>query len=96
MDYSFHPNAETELNRSIDYYNECQENLGFEFAEEVYKSIQHILALPHAWSEMTVNTRRCLTERFPYGIIYQIESNHIYIIAVMQLNQKPDYWRSLL
>ena len=33
-----------------------------------------------------------LSRRFPYGVIYQIEGGQILIIAVMQLNRKPDYW----
>ncbi len=93
MQYSFHPEAEQELNDSIDYYNECQENLGFEFAEEVFKSINHILSFPYAWSPLTDNTRRCLTDRFPYGIIYQVTTEEVFILAVMQLNKKPDYWK---
>jgi hypothetical protein len=38
MTYSFHPDAERELNASVDYYEECQVNLGVEFAYEVQKN----------------------------------------------------------
>ncbi len=43
MTYSFHPDAELELNASVDYYEECKTNLGSEFAYEVQKTIQRIL-----------------------------------------------------
>ncbi len=43
MTYSFHPLAKEELNETIIYYNECQDELGIEFAREVYKAIQIIL-----------------------------------------------------
>lgn len=43
MTYFFHPEAENELNDSIDYYEECKTNLGLEFASEVYQTIQRIL-----------------------------------------------------
>jgi len=49
MIYSFHPVAEVELNNAIDYYEECKQNLGLEFANEVYKTIQRILNFPNAW-----------------------------------------------
>mgnify|MGYP003398578500 FL=1 len=39
----FHPEAEKELNDSIDYYEERKTNLGLEFASEVYQTIQRIL-----------------------------------------------------
>jgi plasmid stabilization system protein ParE len=92
MNYSFHPLARKELDEAIDYYNECQDGLGVEFAREVYKTIQIILQFPKAWSPFSKNTRRCLTNRFPYGIIYQILEAEVIIVAVMQLNKKPYYW----
>jgi len=49
MTYSFHPDAELELNASVDYYEECKTNLGSEFAYEVQKTIQRILEFPTAW-----------------------------------------------
>lgn len=94
MKYSFHDEAEKELNDAIDYYNECQDGLGFEFVEEVYSSIQNILLFPHAWNPLSPNTRRCMTNRFPYGVIYQITAEEIFIIAVMQLNREPGYWKN--
>ncbi|OHC02559.1 MAG: plasmid stabilization protein [Planctomycetes bacterium RIFCSPLOWO2_12_FULL_40_19] len=92
MKYSFHPSAKKELNEAIDYYNDCQDKLGLEFSKEVYKSIQIILQFPQAWSQLSKNTRRCLVNRFPYGIIYQTTEDEIFIIAIMQLNKKPNYW----
>lgn len=93
MKYSFHPAAETELNEAIDYYNECQDGLGLEFAKEVYSSIQNILSFPQAWTPLSENTRRCLINRFPYGILYHVTDDEIFIIAVMQLNKRPEYWK---
>jgi hypothetical protein len=93
LNYSFHPDAETELNEAIAYYNERQNGLGLEFAREVYLAIKNILSLPHAWAPLSANTRRCLTNRFPYGVIYQITDVEIFIIAVMHLNREPGYWK---
>jgi hypothetical protein len=48
MTYSFHPDAEAELNAAVDYYEECKTDLGLEFAYEVYKTIQRIIEFPNA------------------------------------------------
>lgn len=45
MKYSFHPEAQKELNEYIDYYEECRADLGFEFAAEIYKTIQRIFGI---------------------------------------------------
>jgi len=92
MTYSFHPFAKKELNDAIVFYNECQEGLGIQFADEIRKTIQIILRFPQAWSTLSKNTRRCITKRFPYAIIYQALENEVIIIAIMQLNRKPGYW----
>jgi toxin ParE1/3/4 len=40
--------------------------------------------------------RRVLANRFPYGIPYAPRPNTIYILAVMHLKRRPDYWRDRL
>ena len=94
MKYSFHPSAEKELNDAVDYYNGCQSGLGSEFAKEIHLTIQNILSFPDAWTPLSSNTRRCLTSRFPYGVVYQTTDEEIFVIAVMQLNKEPEYWKS--
>ena len=94
MKYSFHPAAERELNQAVDYYNRSQGGLGLEFAKEIYRTIQNILSFPYAWASLSLNTRRCLANRFPYGVIYQVTDEEVFIIAVMHLNKKPGYWKA--
>ncbi len=94
MTFSFHPAAEEELLHAVNYYDELQNDLGLQFAHEVYEAIQNIIAYPDAWPPLSDNTRRCLIHRFPYGVIYQQTQEEIVIIAVMQLSKKPDYWES--
>ena len=65
MRYSFHSSAKKELNDAVSYYEECQEGLGLEFSQEVYSTIFRIIQFPEAWSILSENTRRCLTNRFP-------------------------------
>ena len=93
MKYQFHPEAEVELNEAVDYYDRCQRGLGLEFAKEVYTTIETICSFPLAWTPLSKNTRRCQTKRFPFGVIYQIKGKEIIIVAIMQLNRKPEYWK---
>lgn len=92
MTFSFHPEAEVEFNEAIDYYEDKEQGLGYDFAIEVYATIQRIIAFPKAWQVLKGEVRRALVKRFPYGILYAIEDNEIKIIAVMHLHRKPEYW----
>ena len=98
MKYSFHPEAKEEFLESIDYYKSRRTGLGLEFANEIYSTIQRIIQFPAAWPEFSDSTRRCLAQRFPFGIIYQAmeDKDEILIIAVMQVNRKPGYWKDRL
>lgn len=35
-----------------------------------------------------------VSNRFPFGIIYYQRDDEIIILAVMQLNRKPNYWQN--
>ena len=93
MKYSFHPSAIDELNDSVNYYENCKTGLGFDFLKEVYATIQRIIQFPGSWPKISKNTCRCLINRFPYGIIYQVLENEIVIIAIMHVKRKPGYWK---
>ncbi len=98
MNYFFLPEARIEFLNAVDYYESCSEGLGLEFSNDINATIQRIISYPYAWSEFSKNTRRCLTKRFPFGVIYQFleNKNEILVIAVMQLNRKPGYWKNRL
>ena len=93
MNFSFHPEAEEEFNKAIDYYEDIEPGLGYDFALEVYSAIQLSVEFPKAWGVLEGEVRRCLVRRFPYGILYSEEENVIFILAVMHLHRKPGYWK---
>ncbi|OGW33187.1 MAG: plasmid stabilization protein [Nitrospirae bacterium GWC2_42_7] len=93
MNYSFDPEAKEEFFEAISYFEKCRSKLGLEFSKEVFSTIQRIINFPSAWSKYSENTRRCLTNRFPFAVVYQILEEEVVIIAVMQLNREPDYWK---
>ena len=93
MNCAFHPEAETELAEAIDFYENREAGLGEGFAREVQYTIQNILSYPLAWPAIEEDVRRCLTPRFPYGILYSVEPDRIYVVALMNLRRKPGYWK---
>ncbi|WP_040432867.1 type II toxin-antitoxin system RelE/ParE family toxin [Chlorobium ferrooxidans] len=92
MNIEFHPAAELELTEAVDYYESMEKGLGLDFASEVIATINRIKAFPEAWPLLCHDINRSLVKRYPYGILYGIEKERIYIVAVMNLNRDPDYW----
>ena len=52
MRFYFHPDADAEFDKVVDYYEKCQPGLGIEFAEEVYTTIARIIEYPRAWMSL--------------------------------------------
>ena len=93
MKYSFHDAAEEEFFSAIEYYEDCQLELGLRFSEEIYATIKRVCDYPYAWTPIDLNTKRCLTNKFPFVVLYRIENDHILIMAIMNLHRKPGYWK---
>jgi len=94
MTFSFHPEAKDEFNEAIEYTEDCEPGLGYDFSIEVHAATQNIVNSPTAWPIVEEDDRRCLVNRFPYGIIYSIERGEIFILAVMHLRRHPDDWKN--
>lgn len=93
MSFSFHPEAEKEFIEAIDYYEDFEPGLGYDFALEVHSSISRSVDYPKAWAVLEGDIRRSLVRRFPYGILYSEEIDGIFIVAVMNLHRAPGYWK---
>ena len=93
MTFSFHPEAEAEFIKAIEYYEKIEAGLGFDFAIEVYFTIQRAVAFPKAWPVIDGEIRRSLVRRFPFGVLYSEEKEGIFIVAVMNLHRLPEYWK---
>jgi plasmid stabilization system protein ParE len=88
--------AETELKEAIEFYEAAENGLGAKLLDEVEAAVRRIEAHPLAWAPLSRRTRRCRTNRFPYGLFYQIRPDEILIVSVMDLRRDPKRWEQHL
>lgn len=96
MRYEFHPEARQEFRESAAFYETERSNLGVAFTNEIESVLLKIVDAPVTWPFIEDDVRRCLAHRFPYGVLYTIETDYILIIAIMHCSRKPGYWRDRL
>jgi plasmid stabilization system protein ParE len=96
MEVKFLAPARAELVEAVAYYESQKQGLGSQFAKEIKRTIQRILQFPEAWAPISRCTRRCRTNRFPYGVIYQVRGDVLLIVAVMHLHREPRTWKDRL
>ncbi len=85
--------AEREFAEAVDYYNDQSPGLVFEFAAEVKAALDRIVMLPGAWPRFSRRSRRCMTKRFPYGVLYEVRADCILVGAIMDLRRDPKRWQ---
>ena len=85
--------AKIELDDACSYYELEMPGLGIRFKEEVRKAAIRIAEFPTAWSVERGEIRKCLLHAFPYKLLYSLEKDHIFIIAIAHQHRKPTYWQ---
>ena len=88
--------AEQEFVEAVDYYNDQCQGLGYEFAAEIKSTMKRIVNFPKAWTKISPRTRRCLTNKFPFGVLYRIYDDTILVIAIMHMKRDPIHWQKRL
>ena len=88
--------AEKELDEAIEYYNKEQPEVRDEFLLEFLRTLDRIREFPQSAEPFTETTRRALTRRFPYGIIYENREEHVEVMAIAHLHRDPAQWEDRL
>ena len=91
---TFHEEASAEVNEAAKYYEERVPGLGLLFLVALEEAVEKILVNPEAFQLVGGETRHKLIRRFPYSLLYVIESDRIRVLAVAHQKRRPGYWRN--
>lgn len=91
---AFHPHAEYEVEEARDWYLHRKKSptSARRLMEAVDLALATIQVEPHRWPKHMSGTRRLLLRRFPYMVIYEIQSALIRIVAFAHTRRRPGYW----
>ena len=84
--------AEIEMLEAAAYYETRVTNLGENFLTTIERAVSMISEQPKTWPEIGYGIRKYIIRRFPYSILYRVDSEEIVIVAVMHQRQRPYYW----
>jgi hypothetical protein len=92
MTFNLHPEAVTEFNAAIDWYEARSSGLGWDFANEIRAAINRAVAMPLAWHILEAISGGHWCNAFSKAYFtYQSQINSP---AIMHLRQRPGYWRN--
>jgi hypothetical protein len=91
-----HPQADEEFAAAFVYYTDIDPDLGFRFYRVIERLILDVCAYPDRYREFDPPARRHFSSEFPYGVVYMVKPDYVWIVAVMHMKRDPGYWRKRL
>lgn len=90
----FHEAADLEAAEAIAWYEETEAGLGTALRNAIETTIDQIGRRPQSYPIVHLSyVRRALTEKYPYSIIFTVEEQLIFIIAVFHSSRDPMIWK---
>jgi len=88
----FSPEARLEFEEAERYYQRQAAYLGKAFRSEIRDALPRLQNWPLACAVEIGEIRRLTLSRFPYKLLYSVESDYIYVVAVAHQHREPNYW----
>ena len=85
--------ARREFLDAVQFYESQAPRLGQELTEEFESVLELLSSHPQLGAEHLEGTRRVLLRRYPFDVVYLIESDRILVVALAHHRRKPGYWR---
>ena len=89
----YHKLAANELIESAEFYEKRRPMLGEAFLLEIETAVRHVQLSPESGRAGKHQTRSYRVRRFPFRIVYHVQADRIWIVALAHLSRKPGYWR---
>lgn len=96
MKSRFHEAAEIELAEAVAYYDARALGLGDRFLAEVKARAELIEQYPEIAPVIDQDVRGKGLDRFPYTLMYVVETEELFIVAVAHQSKRPGYWMDRL
>jgi toxin ParE1/3/4 len=93
MGLIYHPDAEIELIKAAQFYEQRVATLGSQFLDATDIAVGTIQDDPERWPVIELDVRRYLIPRFPYAIYYRVLPDQVRNLAIKHNSRHPDYWR---
>ncbi len=91
--YRFLSAAADELAESLAYYNDISPSLSQSFLRDLDRGIDLLRNFPKTGLIVEHNFRAFPLHRFPFHLIYKIETGEIIFIAVAHQSRRDGYWK---
>jgi plasmid stabilization system protein ParE len=93
IDVAFLPSAESDYIGALAWYMERSERAAVGFEAAVNAALRSIAVAPTRWPFCDGRHRLYVLRRYPYSVIYRVESDGVLVVAVAHAKRSADFWR---
>ena len=87
------PEAEAEIAAAFSWYFERNPQAADAFRVEVLDVIDSLSDRPRRWKNEDDGAHRRVLRHFPYTVVFDVEGDSVYVLAVAHQRRAPGYWR---
>jgi len=88
-----HEDADEELKATALFYESRESGLGEDFLQRINQAFDAIVDQPFAGQPIILDIRRRLVRQFPYSVVYRVDADRIFVLAVAHWSRRPGYWK---
>jgi mRNA-degrading endonuclease RelE of RelBE toxin-antitoxin system len=89
----YKPVALLDSDEAATWYNQKIHRLGFRFLLDLETTIESLIRNPFAYSILKEPIRKAGLKKFPYVVLYVIESNNIIVIGIINTKRSRSYFK---
>ncbi|MEA2339239.1 MAG: hypothetical protein QOE82_3246 [Thermoanaerobaculia bacterium] len=92
----FFDEAAEEIEEAAAWYGKRSAVARDAFLLEIDHAVDAILDAPGMWPSDDGETRRYICRTFPYTVVYFVEDDLVFVVAVAHQKREPRYWQDRL
>ena len=85
--------AAEEVEHERHWYRQRSESAEASFLRELDHAIDAVLQSPQMWPRYMAGTQRYVFPTFPFSLVYFVEEDLVFIVAIAAEHKEPGYWR---
>jgi plasmid stabilization system protein ParE len=89
----FHPQAQAEYQAALAWYQSRSAQAAARFEAEVERVLALLGASPDLFPSYDDKHRFAVMRHFPYSVVYQVQPDRVYVVAVAHSSRSAGYWQ---
>jgi toxin ParE1/3/4 len=85
--------ADAEVEHAYNEYAKQNVRAALGFLDALDAALLRLAEGPETFPRYDGEVRRCLLAKYPYGIVFEVIDDVVFVVAVAHLKRRPGYWK---